>query len=71
VENVTFVGLKPVKAETPLSSHDFKQQTSSHDYKNQAKCHDLKKSGFIEWLTKTSGKSEFITWQINRINLVA
>jgi hypothetical protein len=42
VENVTFLGLKPVKAEIPLSSHDFKQQTSSQDYKNQAKCHDLK-----------------------------
>ncbi len=48
MEKVTFLGLKPVKAETPLSSHDFNQQTSSQDYKNQAKCHDLKKAGFID-----------------------
>ncbi len=71
MEKVNFLGLKLVKAETPLSSHDFKQQTSSQDYKNQAKCHDLKKSGFIEWLTNTSRKSEFIACRINRINLVA
>jgi hypothetical protein len=41
---VTFLGLKPVKEQTPLSSRDFKHQTSwQGNYKNKAKSHDLKK----------------------------
>jgi hypothetical protein len=41
---VTFLGLKPVMARTPLSSLDFKHQTSwQGNYKNKAKSHDLKK----------------------------
>jgi hypothetical protein len=46
---VTFLGLKPVKGQTPLSSHDFKHQTSwQGNYKNKAKAHDLKNSDFPE-----------------------